>query len=132
MRYTVPGDHARIHADGSIELLGRGSQCINTGGEKVFPEEVEEAIKAVPGIDDCLVFGEADERFGQRVVGVASRTDGVDVKVDDVLAAAQGHVATYKLPRELLLVEAVPRAATGKADYPAARRVFEAEVADRD
>ncbi len=132
VRYTVPGDHARIHADGSIELLGRGSQCINTGGEKVFPEEVEEAIKAVPGIDDCLVFGEADERFGQRVVAVASRTAGADVGVDDVLTAAQGHVATFKLPRELLLVDAVPRTATGKADYPAARRLFDAEAVARD
>jgi fatty-acyl-CoA synthase len=132
VRYTVPGDHARINADGSIELLGRGSQCINTGGEKVFPEEVEEAIKAVPGIDDCLVFGEADERFGQRVVGVASRTAGAHVGVADVLALAQGHVATYKLPRQLLLVDAVPRTATGKADYPAARRLFEVEAAVPD
>jgi fatty-acyl-CoA synthase len=131
-RYTVPGDHARLRTDGTIELLGRGSQCINTGGEKVFPEEVEEAVKAVPGIDDCLVFGQPDERFGERVVAIASPTAGVEVGVEEILSAVQEHVAGYKLPRELVLVETVPRTPTGKADYPAARRLFDDAVSVSD
>ncbi len=125
VRYSIPGDWARVDADGSIQLLGRGSQCINTGGEKVYPEEVEEAIKRQPGIADCLVFGEPDERFGQRVVGVAS-TDGSvpDLSPEVVLDGVRGSLSSYKLPRRLVLVDDVPRAPNGKADYPGARELF--------
>lgn len=131
-RYSFPGDWATVEADGSLVLLGRGSQCINTGGEKVFPEEVEEAVKRYPGIDDCLIFGVPDERFGQRVVGVVSAAPGAEVKADAVLASLRERIATYKVPRRLVVVSPVPRAANGKADYPAARRLFEAASQDGD
>jgi acyl-CoA synthetase (AMP-forming)/AMP-acid ligase II len=121
VRYTFPGDMATVEADGSITLLGRGSNCINTGGEKVFPEEVEEAVKTHPDVDDCLVFGIDDERFGQQVVGVASvRPDGqVDPAV--LMAHTRTRLSPYKVPRELVIVDVVPRAANGKADYVSAR-----------
>ena len=126
--YSIPGDWATIDADGLITLLGRGSQCINTGGEKVFPEEVEEVVKLHPAIDDCLVFGIPDERFGQRVVGVASVRSGTDADPEEVIAATKTRLAGYKVPRQLVLVETVPRAPNGKADYPSARELFEALV----
>ena len=83
VRYSFPGDFAKVDADGSIILLGRGSQVINSGGEKIYPEEVEEAVKRVEGIQDCLVIGVDDEKFGQAVTAVASRVDGSDVDADD-------------------------------------------------
>jgi fatty-acyl-CoA synthase len=128
VRWSFPGDWARVEADGSLVLLGRGSQCINTGGEKVYPEEVEEAVKRHPDVDDCLVFGVPDERFGQRVVGVASLAPGATASADDVIASLRDRIAAYKVPRRLVVVSAVPRAANGKADYPGARRLFEAEA----
>jgi acyl-CoA synthetase (AMP-forming)/AMP-acid ligase II len=121
IRWSFPGDLATVDDDGSIRLLGRSSQCINTGGEKVYPEEVEEALKEHPAVFDCLVFGVDDERFGQRVAGVASLEAGADVTGDDILGAVRGRLASYKLPKELVLVDRVPRTTTGKADYPAAR-----------
>ncbi len=126
VRYSIPGDFAQVREDGSIQLLGRGSQCINTGGEKVYPEEVEEAIKRHPGVADCLVFGVPDDRFGQRVVGVAS-LDGKepDLAPEDAIDGARGSLSAYKLPRTLLFVDEVPRAPNGKADYPTARALFE-------
>ena len=125
VRYSIPGDFATIESDGTIALLGRGSQCINTGGEKVYPEEVEEAIKRHAAVDDCLVFGMPDERFGQRVVGVASVRPGASASADDILAEVRERLSSYKLPRQLLVVDDVPRAPNGKADYPAARKLFE-------
>jgi fatty-acyl-CoA synthase len=125
VRYSFPGDWGTIEADGSISLLGRGSQCINTGGEKVFPEEVEEEIKRQPCIDDCLVFGMPDERFGQRVVAVASPTAWPPPDLEDVLEPIRSTLAGYKLPRQMVFVEVVPRAPSGKADYPGARELFE-------
>ncbi len=124
IRYTLPGDWATVAADGTLTLLGRGSQCINTAGEKVFPEEVEEVFKALPAVEDCLVFGMPDERFGQRVAAVVSKVDAT-VPDDDLLAAARQRLASYKLPRQLLTVAEVPRMPSGKADYPAARALFE-------
>ncbi len=124
-RYTVPGDHARLEADGSITLLGRGSQCINTGGEKVYPEEVEEAVKTHPDIDDCLVFGVDDEGLGQRVAAVASPMPGRAPEVDVVIAYLRERVAAYKVPRPLVIVADVPRTPVGKPDYSAAREQYE-------
>ncbi|HEY2214469.1 MAG TPA: AMP-binding protein [Acidimicrobiales bacterium] len=125
-RYTIPGDFASVEADGSLTLLGRGSQCINTAGEKVFPEEVEESIKTFPGVDDCLVFGIPDERFGQRVVAVVSKSpDTTDLAQDEVLDYVRGKLASFKLPRRILVVPTVPRTAAGKADYPEARQLFD-------
>jgi acyl-CoA synthetase (AMP-forming)/AMP-acid ligase II len=131
-RYSIPGDWATVEADGQICLLGRGSQCINTGGEKVYPEEVEEVVKTHPAVEDCLVFGVPDERFGQRVVGVASLAPdatGSVTSAEEILAEARTRLASYKLPRTLVLVPQVPRAPNGKADYPSARDLF-AGVAD--
>ena len=125
VRYTIPGDFATLEADGSIMLLGRGSQCINTGGEKVFPEEVEEVIKTHPTIDDCLIFGVSDERFGQRVVGVVSPRAGMSITVDEVITHSKTLLAAYKTPRQLVQVAVVPRTAAGKADYATAHELFE-------
>ncbi len=125
VRYSFPGDMALVELDGSITLLGRGSNCINTGGEKVFPEEVEEAVKSHPRIADCLVFGVHDERFGQRVVGVASFVDlDGDLEPDLVIAHTKTVLSPYKAPRQLVWVPEVPRAPNGKADYKRARELF--------
>ncbi|HEX7134751.1 MAG TPA: AMP-binding protein [Iamia sp.] len=125
VRYTLPGDWATVAADGTLTLLGRGSQCINTAGEKVFPEEVEEVFKALPAVEDCLVFGVADERFGQRVAAVVSKVDE-HVSDEDLVAAARARLASYKLPKQIVAVGVVPRMPSGKADYPAARALLEA------
>ena len=122
VRYTFHGDMATVEADGSITLLGRGSNCINTGGEKVFPEEVEEAVKTHPAVQDCLVFGVADERFGQRVVGVVS-VDAAGASGDEIIEHTKTKLSGYKTPRELVVVENVPRAPNGKADYGTAREI---------
>ncbi len=117
IRYSIPGDFATVEADGSITLLGRGSVCINTGGEKVFPEEVEEALKTFPGIDDAIAVGIPDERFGQAVTAVvASRLgDAFDEKalIDHVKAS----LAHYKAPKRVFIVPTLERAANGKVDY---------------
>jgi len=131
VRYSFPGDQAMVAEDGSLILLGRGSNCINTGGEKVWPEEVEEAVKtAHPAVDDCLIFGVDDERFGQRVVGVYATTPGQDVAPEALITATREQLAPYKAPRQLVQVDRVPRTPSAKADYPTARRLFaEAEQA---
>ena len=123
VRYSIPGDFATVEADGSITLLGRGSACINSGGEKIFPEEVEEALKTHESVYDCLVIGLPDDRFGQKVTAVLSIADGA--RFDE--AALAEHVRTrlsaYKAPRAFVLVDEVPRAANGKAGYKAAREI---------
>lgn len=123
-RYTIPGDYATIDADGTLTLLGRGSSCINTAGEKVYPEEVEEVLKSLPSVEDALVFGVDDERFGQKVAAVLSRAPGTDEPVDTILAAARLKLAAYKLPRAVVVVDEVPRTQVGKADYPAAKQRY--------
>ncbi len=125
VRYSFPGDMATVEADGRITLLGRGSNCINTGGEKVFPEEVEEALKVHPAVEDALVFGVPDERFGQRIVGVASFEAGATATPAEVVADARRRLSSYKLPKQLVVVARVPRAPNGKPDYAAAKRLFE-------
>jgi 3-oxocholest-4-en-26-oate---CoA ligase len=117
VRYSFPGDYATVDAEGAITLLGRGNACINTGGEKVFPEEVEEAIKRHPDIEDCLVVGVPDPRFGERVVAVASARPGADCAKAHVLAFARESLSGYKVPKDMLIVEQVQRAPNGKADY---------------
>jgi fatty-acyl-CoA synthase len=121
-RYSFAGDWATVEADGSLTLLGRGSQCINTGGEKVFPEEVEEALKTHPGVDDALVFGVADEKWGQRVTAVV---EGGINDLDALGAHVRGMLAGYKTPKHIVRVAKVPRAPNGKADYTAARALAE-------
>jgi acyl-CoA synthetase (AMP-forming)/AMP-acid ligase II len=117
VRYSFPGDFAKLAADGSLILLGRGSVCINTGGEKVYPEEVEEALKAHPDVFDCLVVGVPDPQFGERVTAVVSLCDGQALDESSLLQFARSRVAGYKLPRRLVVVDRVQRAPNGKADY---------------
>jgi fatty-acyl-CoA synthase len=125
VRWAVPGDYGTIEADGTIVLLGRGSQCINTGGEKVYPEEVEAALKSHPGVFDALVVGVPDERVGQRVAAVVAARPGFDLTLDDLAAHCRTSIAGYKVPRELQLVPAVGRTASGKADYTWAKAQFD-------
>ncbi len=129
VRYSFPGDHAQVAADGTLILLGRGSQVINTGGEKVFPEEVEEAVKRVDGVLDCLVVGIEDEKFGQAVTAVASLVDGAVVDEATVIASVKHDLAGYKAPKSVIFVADVPRAPNGKADYKRARQLAEATTA---
>ncbi len=125
IRYSFPGDWATVEADGLITLLGRGSQCINTGGEKVFPQEVEEAVKVHPAVEDCLVFGLTDERFGERGTAVVSLVPGAGATVAEIMADTGRRLSHFKLPKTMTVVPVVPRAANGKADYPAARGMVE-------
>ncbi len=116
-RWALPGDMATVDADGSIQLLGRGSLCINTGGEKVYPEEVEAVVKTVPGVSDAIVVGAPDDRFGQRVVVVAATDDGAVLTLDAIRNHCRPNLAGYKLPRALVIVDHVERSAAGKPDY---------------
>jgi fatty-acyl-CoA synthase len=118
VRYTVPGDYALIDADGTVHLLGRGSVCINTGGEKVYPEEVEVAARSHPGVLDANAVGAADDRFGQVVVLVASRpADQPPAADDEIIAHIRSKVAAYKAPKRIVWVDTVYRSPSGKADY---------------
>jgi fatty-acyl-CoA synthase len=126
VRYTFPGDMAQVAADGSLILLGRGSNVINSGGEKIFPEEVEEAVKRVDGIVDCLVVGIDDETFGQAVTAVASRLDGSGVSEGDVIAGVKQQIAGFKAPKRVVFVDQIPRAPNGKADYKTAKTLASA------
>jgi fatty-acyl-CoA synthase len=123
VRYSFPGDMAMVAEDGSLILLGRGSQVINTGGEKVFPEEVEEAVKRVPGVVDCLVVGVDDDKFGQAVTAVASLADGAEVDEATIIASVKQQLAGYKAPKRVVFVDHVPRAPNGKADYRTAKEL---------
>ena len=128
VRYSFPGDYAKVEADGTITLLGRGSNCINTAGEKVYPEEVEEAIKRNDDIFDCLVVGLQDDRFGQRVVALASYQDGKEIEEQELIAFTRDHLAGYKLPKQVLFVDEVMRAPNGKANYKWAQETAEKEL----
>jgi len=119
-RWSVPGDWATVEADGTLKLLGRGSQVINTGGEKVFPEEVEEAVKRYPGVRDAAVVGVPDPRFGERICAVVEMGDAPAPTLSDLAEHVRQHLARYKAPRELV-VAPVLRAANGKLDYKAVR-----------
>ena len=122
VRYSFPGDYATVEADGTITLLGRGSVCINTAGEKVFPEEVEEVVKQHPAVEDCLVVGIPDERFGERVVAVASYRSGESCDEGALIEFTKEHLASYKVPKQVLFVDHVQRAPNGKADYKWAKQ----------
>jgi fatty-acyl-CoA synthase len=129
MRYSFPGDWAIVEADGTLTLLGRGSNCINTAGEKVYPEEVEEAVKEHPDVIDCLVVGVDDEKFGQRVTGVAAVQPGSDVDGEALREFTHSRLAGYKVPKQLFVVDEVRRAPNGKADYKWARKTVEEALA---
>jgi acyl-CoA synthetase (AMP-forming)/AMP-acid ligase II len=121
-RWAVPGDYALVDADGMITVLGRGSVSINSGGEKIFPEEVEGALKSHPAVFDALVVGVPDERWGSRVAAVVQFRPGQQATLDALAAHCRGHIAGYKVPRELHVVEQVRRSPSGKPDYPWAQR----------
>ncbi|MES2897875.1 MAG: acyl-CoA synthetase [Pseudomonadota bacterium] len=119
-RWSVPGDWAEVNADGTLKLLGRGSQCINTGGEKVFPEEVEEALKTHPSVRDAVVVGVPDARFGERICAVVEG-DPAALTLEAMAAHVKSRLAAYKAPRELVVVDSIGRAPNGKVDYKASR-----------
>jgi fatty-acyl-CoA synthase len=124
-RRLISGDHATVEADGTIRLLGRGSHCINSGGEKIYPEEVEEALKTHPAVLDALVFGMPDERFGQVVSAVVGLVAGEAAAEADLVAHVRGRLSAFKAPRRIAFVAKAPRAPNGKADYVTAKALFE-------
>ncbi len=125
IRYSFPGDYATVDADGTIKLLGRGSNCINTAGEKVYPEEVEEALKRHSNVYDSLVVGVEDKKFGQKVVAVVS-SNLSSLEAAELINFTREHLSGYKLPKEIIFVDEVQRAPNGKANYKWAK-----ETADK-
>jgi fatty-acyl-CoA synthase len=123
VRYAVPGDRARLRSDMTIELHGRDSQTINSGGEKIFAEEVEGAIKAHPGVYDCVVAGRPSERWGNEVIAIVRVRDSYTVTDAALLAEAELHIARYKLPKAFVFVDEIVRSPSGKADYRWARGI---------
>ena len=121
-RYAVPGDMARVEDDGTVTLLGRGNTCVNTGGEKVFPEEVEAALKSHPDVFDALVIGVPDELLGQRVAALVQPRPGAAPDLAALAEHVRGQLAGYKVPRSIWLTEAIRRTVSGKADYAWARQ----------
>ncbi|MDP3768908.1 MAG: AMP-binding protein, partial [Dehalococcoidia bacterium] len=117
IRWSVPGDWAEVNTDGTLKLLGRGSVCINTGGEKVFPEEVEEALKRHHAVRDAVVVGVPDARFGERICAVVEPESGEAPTLLDLSEFVRTQLAGYKAPRELVVVESIGRAPNGKVDY---------------
>ena len=116
-RWVVPGDYATIEADGTITLLGRGSVCINSGGEKIYPEEVEAALKSHPDVFDAIVIGVPDDRFVERVAAIVQPRPGATPTLADVQAHCRGKLAGYKVPRQLVVLDEIVRTPVGKPDY---------------
>jgi fatty-acyl-CoA synthase len=115
-RYSCPGDYAMVEADGTLTLLGRGSVVINTGGEKVFPEEVEEVLKTYPGVRDAVAVGVPDDKFGEVVSAVVETADGA-VDADELIAHVRSKLAAYKAPKHVFVIDTIGRAPNGKVDY---------------
>jgi fatty-acyl-CoA synthase len=130
VRWSTPGDLAQVRADGSIRLLGRGSAVINTGGEKVFPEEVEEVLKEHPSVQDAACVGLPDQRFGEAICALVEPVPGRQVDVDTLVGHVKSRLASYKAPRTVLAVETIGRAPNGKVDHQALRAHALARVAD--
>jgi len=122
-RWVVPGDYATVEADGTLNLLGRGSVCINTGGEKVYPEEVEATLKSHPDVFDAVVVGVPDERFVERVAAIVTPRPGATVTLDDLQGFCRARLASYKMPRQLHVTDDIPRTPVGKPDYRWAKRI---------
>ena len=127
IRYSFPGDYAKLEEDGTITLLGRGSNCINSAGEKIYPEEVEEAIKRNDEVFDCLVVGVDDSKFGQKVVAVVSLESNKEIDEDNLVSSTRQFIAGYKLPKKVIFVDEVQRAPNGKANYKWAKNVADKE-----
>ncbi|WP_162266271.1 acyl-CoA synthetase [Mycobacteroides saopaulense] len=130
VRYAIPGDWATVEADGTVTMLGRGSVSINTGGEKVFPEEVESVLKGHPAVFDAVVVGVPDEKWGQHVGAVIAVREGVELTFEDLDTHARKEIAGYKVPRSVWIVDSVKRNPAGKADYRWAKEVSETEKVD--
>jgi fatty-acyl-CoA synthase len=120
-RYAVPGDRARHLADGTVELHGRDSVTINSGGEKIFAEEVEHALKQHPAVYDAVVAGRPSERWGSEVVGIVRLKAGQAVSADELIESMSAHLARYKLPKAIVFRDEIVRSPSGKADYRWAR-----------
>ena len=127
-RWSMPGDYARVEADGSVVLLGRGSQCINTGGEKVFPEEVEEMLKTHAEVIDAIVIGMPDERWGSAVTAIVARAPGATVSSEALALLVRERLAPYKAPKRVIFVEHVARLVNGKPDFAWAKDVAAAST----
>ncbi len=121
-RYSVPGDYAQVDAEGGLVLLGRGSQCINTGGEKVYPEEVEEVLKEHPAIADAVAVGVPDDKFGEAITAMVEPLPGAAVDEADVIAHVKDRLAHYKAPKRVVVVDTIGRAPNGKVDYKRLKR----------
>ena len=128
VRYSFPGDYAKLEKDGSITLLGRGSNCINSAGEKIYPEEVEEAIKRNKEVFDCLVVGVDDQKFGQKVIAVVSMESDTHITQDSLVDSTRAFLAGYKLPKKIIFVDEVKRAPNGKANYKWAKTFAEEQL----
>ena len=126
-RYVVAGDAARWAGPGQMTMLGRGSVSINSGGEKIFPEEVEQALKAHPAVADCTVVGARDQRWGQRVAAIVEFHPGSSAELGELADHCRTHIAGYKVPKQLLVVEHVVRSPSGKPDYRWAKELVDAE-----
>ena len=122
-RYSIPGDYATVEADGTITLLGRGSACINTGGEKVYPEEVELALHSCPGVVDAVVVGVPDERWGETVVALVQSADGSALDEPGLARHCRETLAGYKVPKRFLVLDSLHRSPSGKADYKLLRSI---------
>jgi acyl-CoA synthetase (AMP-forming)/AMP-acid ligase II len=129
VRYSIPGDWCIVEADGTLTLLGRGSACINTAGEKVFPEEVEEALKTHPSVEDALVVGLPDEKWGQAVTGVIRLAEGASLDEEALRAHVRRSLAGYKTPKRVVATDQSIRASNGKADYATAKKIAETTLA---
>jgi fatty-acyl-CoA synthase len=116
-RYSIPGDYATVEADGTLTLMGRGSVCINTGGEKVYPEEVEEVLKTFEAVADAVAVGVPDEKFGEAITAVVEPVDGVEIDEAAIIAHVKDKLAAYKAPKRVLSVPTIGRAPNGKVDY---------------
>ncbi|NLT30476.1 MAG: acyl-CoA synthetase [Propionibacterium sp.] len=132
VRYSIPGDLARVETDGTVTVLGRGSTSINSGGEKIFPDEVEAAVRAHPDVVDALVLGVPDEQWGQRVAAIVVRAPGSEVGLADLNRTARQHIAGYKVPRSVWFVDAIKRSPAGKSDLRWARRLTEEQPSSED
>lgn len=130
VRYSIPGDYAQVEDDGTVTMLGRGSVSINTGGEKVYPEEVEAALKGHPDVFDALVVGVPDPRYGQHVAAVVAAREGASLTLAELDTFVRGEIAGYKVPRSLWLVDEVKRSPAGKPDYRWAKEQTELRPAD--
>ena len=124
-RYSIPGDYASVELDGTVNLKGRGSQCINTGGEKVYPEEVEECLKLHASVRDAAVVGLPDEKWGEAITALVELHPGASLDVEALRSHVKAHLAAYKAPKRVIDISSVGRAANGKLDYKALTRFAE-------